>query len=81
MRAVARAKAVKRTAAPSRTLGGPGREVGITLGRAAAAKIQAVEGIVLTAEAQAMFCSFDEQGLSAAERRLRIFERYARRSG
>ena len=66
--------------APRSASAGGRRNTGITLGRAAAAKIQAVEGIVLSAEAQAMFRSFDEQGLSASERRRRIFDRYAKRS-
>ena len=54
---------------------------GIALGRAAAVKINAVEGIKLTAEMRQMFRSFDDQGLSADERRRRLIERFGQRAG
>ena len=53
---------------------------GMIVGRAAAAKISAVEGIVLSTEMRKLFRLFDEQGLSADERRRRLVERYGKKS-
>ena len=47
---------------------------GFTLGRQAFARISAVEGIHLTAEMEARFAEFDDQGLSANQRRRAISE-------
>lgn len=52
----------------------------MTIGRAAAARIQAVEGIALSPEMTALFRSFDEQGLSPEERRRVILRRYGGRA-
>jgi hypothetical protein len=49
------------------------------LGRARFAKISAIEGIRLTPEMRQDLKDFDEQGLSAAERRKRIALKYGRR--
>lgn len=53
-----------------------GRFVSVTLGRAAWAKISAVEGIHLSPEAKARAASFERQGLSPAERRAAITKAY-----
>lgn len=49
----------------------------VTLGREAAAKISAVEGISLEGEARRDLEGFDSQSLSPQERRLRIGLKYA----
>ena len=49
---------------------------GIVLGRSAAAKMNAVEGISLSKETREMFRSFDEMGLSADERRRLLKKRF-----
>ncbi len=51
---------------------------GFTLGRAAFARISAVEGIRLTPEMENDLREYDEQGLSASERRKAILEKYAK---
>jgi hypothetical protein len=49
------------------------------LGRARFAKISAVEGIRLTPDMRQDLEDFDKQGLSAAERRKRIAQKYGKR--
>ncbi len=49
-----------------------------TLGRAAFAKISAVEGIRMTAAMEEEFREYDRQGLSAEERRRIISRKYAK---
>lgn len=56
--------------------GTPGR--GFTLGRAAFARISAVEGIRLTPEMENDLNTYDRRGLSAAERRKAIFAKYGK---
>ncbi|MBU6297117.1 MAG: hypothetical protein KGJ79_12750 [Alphaproteobacteria bacterium] len=51
---------------------------GFTLGRAAFARISAVEGIRLTPEMENDLREFDEKGLSGSERRKAILEKYAK---
>jgi hypothetical protein len=51
-----------------------------TLGRDAMSRISAVEGIHLTAEMQKDFREFDRQGLTDAERRRAIADKYGKRS-
>jgi hypothetical protein len=51
---------------------------GFTLGRRQFAKISAVEGIALTAEMKADFDLFDQQGLSAEERRSALARKYGK---
>lgn len=52
----------------------------MTLGRAAADRINAVEGIALSPEMTALFRSFDERNLPPDERRRLLRERYGIRS-
>ena len=54
---------------------------GVVLGRAAAAKINAVEGVSLTPEMRQIFRSFDAQRLSADERRRRLIQRFGKKAG
>lgn len=49
-----------------------------TIGRAAFAKISAVEGIQITAAMRADFNEFDRRRLSATERRKAIAAKYAK---
>ena len=51
----------------------------VIIGRAAFAKIGAVEGIHLSEEAQRMFAEFDRQKLSPEERRRTIIARFKRK--
>lgn len=53
---------------------------GYVIGRARFAKISAVEGIRLTAEMDDDFRRFDQQALSAPERRRLISKKYAKKS-
>lgn len=53
---------------------------GLVLGLAAAAKINAVEGVKLTAEMRRLFRSFAREGLSADERRRRLMERFGKKA-
>ncbi len=55
-----------------------GSTVGFVLGRAAYARISAVEGIRLTGEMEQDLREFDEKGLSSSERRKIILEKYAK---
>ncbi|NJO56529.1 MAG: hypothetical protein HC834_09585 [Rhodospirillales bacterium] len=48
------------------------------IGRGGGAKINAVEGVVLSREMKGLFRSFDEAGLSSAERRARLKEKYGK---
>jgi hypothetical protein len=54
---------------------------GLTLGRAAAAKLNAVEGIVLSHETQGAFAEFDRLGLSFEQRRHRLRKQFGASSG
>jgi hypothetical protein len=63
---------VKRASKPS------SKSTGLTLGRKAWAKISAVEGIRPSKEAEAAFAEAEHLGLSPAERRERILNKYAR---
>ena len=49
---------------------------GFVLGRAAFAKISAVEGVALTRDAQKMFADFDRQNLPADKRRAAIVAKH-----
>jgi hypothetical protein len=49
-----------------------------TIGRSSFAKISAIEGIRITAAMDADFHEFDRKGLSAAERRKVIAEKYGK---
>jgi hypothetical protein len=51
---------------------------GFTLGRAAFARISAIEGVHLTAEMERDLRDYDERGLSGSERRREILDKYAR---
>ncbi len=51
---------------------------GFVLGRAAYARISAVEGIRLTRKMEQDLREFDEKGLSSSERRKIILEKYAK---
>lgn len=51
-----------------------------TIGRRGFAKISAVEGVVLSREAEADFHEFDRQGLSMAERREALLRKYGRKA-
>lgn len=60
---------------PDKTLGANMR---FTLGRAAFAKISAVEGICLSADMEQRFRDFDRQGVTASDRRksiVRMFDK------
>jgi hypothetical protein len=48
-----------------------------TVGRSRFARISAVEGIALSDDMRAMLSSFDEESLSAEERRAAIIRRFA----
>lgn len=50
------------------------------LGRGRFEKISAVEGIVKSAESRRMFDEFDRKGLTPAQRRRAIFEKYAKKA-
>jgi hypothetical protein len=52
---------------------------GLVLGRSAAAKMNAVEGISLSEETRALFSRFDELGLAADERRRLLKQRFGAR--
>ena len=54
---------------------------GMTIGRAAAAKLNAVEGISMSPETQRAFAEFDRLGLSADQRRHRLMKQFGTRSG
>ncbi len=54
---------------------------GLTLGRAAAAKLNAVEGISVSPETQRAFAEFDRLGLPADQRRHRLMKQFGMRSG
>ena len=64
--------AIRRRAIPKR----PGK--GLVLGRSAAAKMNAVEGISLSKETREMLRRFDELGLSGEERRRLLTEAFGR---
>ena len=53
---------------------------GVTLGRPAAAKLNAVEGISISKETREMFSRFDKLGLSAEERRRLLKKKFGARS-
>ncbi len=53
----------------------------LTLGRAAAAKLNAIEGITVSQETSRAFAEFDRLGLSAAQRRLRLMKQFGAESG
>jgi hypothetical protein len=53
---------------------------GLVLGRVAAAKLNAVEGISLSRKALHTFAEFDRLGLSAEERRLRLWKQFGGQS-
>jgi hypothetical protein len=55
----------------------PSRQSGFVLGRNRFAQISAVEGIALTSEMLATLDQFDQQGLSAEQRRHAIRQRFA----
>ena len=52
----------------------------ITLGLAAAAKINAVEGVVLSEESRRMFARFERENLTAEQRRKAIAEKHAKKA-
>lgn len=54
---------------------------GLTLGTAAAAKLNAVEGISVSPKIQRAFAEFDRLGLSADQRRRRLLKQFGARSG
>jgi len=54
---------------------------GLILGRAAAAKINAVEGVSISKETHRAFAEFDRLGLAAEERRRRLLKQFGMRSG
>jgi hypothetical protein len=54
---------------------------GLVLGRVAAAKLNAVEGISLSLRARQAFAEFDRLGLSAEERRQHIWKQFGGQSG
>jgi hypothetical protein len=54
---------------------------GLVIGRTAAAKINAVEGIRLTPDMRRMFKEFDEQGLTAPQRRRLLAQRFGKKVG
>lgn len=53
---------------------------GFVLGRDRFEKISAVEGIVKSKESRRMFEEFDHKGLTPAQRRHAIFEKYAKKA-
>ncbi len=57
------------------------KQKAFVLGREAWRKICAVEGIILSEEAERMFEEFDRLGLSAEERRRRIIAKYTDEGG
>lgn len=59
----------------TRTKVGSGKG-GFVLGRVRFEKISAVEGIKTSAASKRMFAEFDRRGLSAAERRAAILQKY-----
>lgn len=52
----------------------------VTIGRRGFAKISAIEGIKLSAEAEEDFREFDRLGLSPAARRRALLRKYGRKS-
>lgn len=52
----------------------------VIIGRVGGAKINAVEGVVLTRDMQGVFRSFDKADLSPAERRARLKAKYGKSS-
>ena len=64
-----------RKASPVASLSASRRYV---LGRAGFAKISAVEGVVVPPAMEAQFRAFEKQGLTAAERRRALGEKYGR---
>ena len=54
---------------------------GLILGRKAAAKLNAVEGVSLSREMREMFAEFDHLGLPAEERRRRLVKKFAQQAG
>lgn len=50
------------------------------LGRGRFEKLSAVEGIIKSAESRRMFEEFDRKGLTPAQRRRAIFEKYAKKA-
>lgn len=57
------------------------REAKPTLTREEFARISAIEGVSLTAEAEAMFEDFDRRGLSDEQRRAEIIRRFKAKGG
>ncbi|MCM5557280.1 hypothetical protein [Pleomorphomonas sp. JP5] len=52
----------------------------IVLGRSAFNKISAVEGIKLSPSSERMFADFDQQGLTAEQRRLALLKKHAKKA-
>ena len=50
---------------------------GLVLGRKAAVKLNAIEGVSLSRETREMFAEFDHLGLSPEERRRRLVKKFA----
>lgn len=55
----------------------PSTTTGFVIGRAAFAKISAVEGVALTQDSRKMFEDFDRQDLSADQRRAAIIAKHS----
>ena len=51
------------------------------LGRKAAAKLNAIEGVSLSRETREMFAEFDHLGLPPEERRRRLVRKFAPQAG
>lgn len=54
---------------------------GLILGREAAAKLNAIEGVSLSREIREMFAEFDRLGLPAEERRRRLLKKFIQQVG
>ena len=54
---------------------------GLVLGRKAAAKLNAIEGVSLSRETRKMFPEFDHLGLSPEERRRRLVKKFDPQAG
>jgi hypothetical protein len=52
----------------------------VTLGLGAAAKINAVEGVVLSEESRRMFARFERESLTPEQRRQAIVEKHAKKA-
>jgi hypothetical protein len=64
-----------------KSISGKQSSKGLVLGRKAAAKLNAIEGVFLSREMREMFVEFDHLGLPAEERRRRLVKKFVPQAG